>query len=100
MKNSMYEPQDLKDKDPWVHHELFDGSGVQVYVGGEQVFNVLAAATFSDRDKEYNPEWFDFVKVIDGSIKTGDIKIVVNGVESTSKTASSVAVEDCPLPPK
>lgn len=93
MKNSMYEPEDLKMHSPGIYDEIFGGSGTQVYLNEEQVFDVLAASTFSDRDKTYESTWVDFIKFKDGTVKIGDIKIVVNDIVS-----HSVSISDKPIP--
>lgn len=78
MENSMCKIDEDKLAEPYL--ELFENGGTQVYLNDEQVFDVLAAASFSKNDRTNNPEWIDFVKFNNGDVKTGHVKIVVQGI--------------------
>jgi hypothetical protein len=103
MKNSMRElTQEEKDKDPGAYRAIYGGSGTQVYLNDEQVFDVSAAGTFSTRDKAYSEShgyhWIDYIKFKDGTFKTGKIRIICNGDDSDNDWSMSVVVDEGPMP--
>ena len=79
--------------DPDAYESIFgDGHMIEVYFMGQQIFDVESVMTYSTRDRLYNPDWRNYIKLKDGTLLYGDIRLVVDGVSSTDDIALGVSV--------